>query len=50
LTHTPPCVKQTAREKLRYSTGSPAQHSAITERGGEEGEGWEEGSRGRGYT
>ena len=42
-----PCVKQAARRKLLYNTGSSARGSGITLRVGMGG--WERGSRGRGY-
>ena len=42
-----PCVKQAARRKLLYNTGSSARGSGTTLRAGMGG--WERGSRGRGY-
>ena len=44
--HTQPCVKLIASGKLLYSTGSSAQCSVITQRGGLGG--WGRGSRGKG--
>ena len=49
IDYTLPCVKQIASGKPLYSTGSSAQCSVMTKRGGMGVDGGEKGSRRRGH-